>query len=163
MRYIFICTSKKINSINNGPSMTIKKPSAKSSHLIVGIGAFAGGLEATVDLLVNLPPDTGMAFVIIQHLDPTHESMIDEILSRKTLMPVTEIKKNRRVLSGHVFVIPRNANLTILQGVFKLLPRVESERVHLPIDTFFRSLANDQKNRSIGIILSGTASDGTDG
>lgn len=130
---------------------------------IVGIGASAGGLEAISELLGNLPPDTGMAFVIVQHLDPTHESRIDEILSRKTLMPVAEIKNNARVKSGHVYVIPPNSSLRISHGVFKVLPRVESKGVHLPIDSFFISLAKDQESKCIGIILSGTASDGTYG
>lgn len=130
---------------------------------IVGIGASAGGLEAVGELLVNLPPDTGMAFVIVQHLDPTHESRISEILSRKTLMPVMEIKNNARVQSNHVYVIPPNSSLRILHNIFKILPRVENKGIHLPIDSFFKSLANDQGSKCIGIILSGTASDGTYG
>lgn len=140
-----------------------KNPVANKSFIIVGIGASAGGLEAISELLENLPPDTGMAFVIIQHLDPTHESKIDEILARKTLMPVAEIKNNVRVESNHVYVIPPNASLGILHGVFKLLPRVEKKGIPLPIDSFFKSLAEDQESRCIGIILSGTASDGTQG
>ena len=144
-------------------SSKIKTPTKNKNFPIVGIGASAGGLEAIEKLLMNLPPDTGMAFVIVQHLDPTHESMIDEILSRKTLMPVVEIKNNIRVQSGHVYVIPPNTSLKISRGILKVLPRVETKGIHLPIDSFFRSLAEDQKNQCIGIILSGTASDGTDG
>lgn len=140
-----------------------KNPIANKSFLIVGIGASAGGLEAISELLENLPPDTGMALVIIQHLDPTHESKIDEILARKTLMPVAEIINNMRVESNHVYVIPPNASLGILHGVFKLLPRMEKKGIPLPIDSFFKSLAEDQAGKCIGIILSGTASDGTQG
>lgn len=138
-------------------------PLTNKNFPIVGIGASAGGLEAISVLLENLPPDTGMAFVIVQHLDPTHESRIDEILARKTLMPVAEIKNAMRVKSNHVYVIPPNTRLEILHGKFKLLPREEGKGVHLPIDSFFKSLAIDQESNCIGIILSGTASDGTHG
>src|ERR1700733_7674581 len=86
---------------------------ANKNFLIVGIGASAGGLEAIVDFLTNLPPDTGLHFFLFQHLDPTHESMIVDILSRKTLMPVSEIKNNTRLQSGHVYVMPSNSSLKI--------------------------------------------------
>lgn len=143
--------------------MTRKRTITNKIFPIVGIGASAGGLEAIGELLSNLPPDTGMAFVLVQHLDPTHESRIDEILARKTLMPVAEIKNNVSVKSNHVYVIPPNSSLKILHGVFKVLPRVESKGMHLPIDLFFTSLAKDQASKCIGIILSGTASDGSYG
>ena len=136
---------------------------ASKNFTIVGIGASAGGLEAIGEMLENLLPDTGMAFVIVQHLDPTHESRIDEIFSKKTLMPVAEIKNNMRVQSNHVYVIPPNSSLRVVHSVFKILPRVKSKNVHLPIDSFFISLAKDQRSKCVGIILSGTASDGTNG
>lgn len=156
---------KKKNSASQRSSVAkIKKPPhTKKGFPIVGIGASAGGLEAITDLLTNLPPDTGMAFVIVQHLDPTHQSMIDEILSRKTLMPVKEIKNNVRIQSNHVYVIPPNTSLTISHGILKIMPRAENIGAHLPIDYFFNSLAKDQNGKCIGIILSGTASDGTNG
>jgi len=140
-----------------------KTPLTKNNFPIVGIGASAGGLEAINELLMNLPPDIGMAFVIVQHLDPNHESMIGEILSRKTLMPVIEIKNNMRVRAGNVYVISPNTSLKISNSILKILPRDDTKGIHLPIDTFFKSLASDQKYKSIGIVLSGTGSDGTDG
>jgi two-component system, chemotaxis family, CheB/CheR fusion protein len=130
---------------------------------IVGIGASAGGLDAFSQLLAALPVDTGMAFVLIQHLDPAHESQLAEILSRTTTMPVTTIKDGIDVESNAVYVIPPNADLTINEGALRLTPR-SSERVpHLPIDRFFESLAEEQRRLSIGVILSGNGSDGTQG
>lgn len=138
-----------------------KKPS--KSTPIVGIGASAGGLEAISELLTHLPTNTGMAFVFVSHLDPAHISKIDEILVRKTSMPVAEIKNNMRSLPDHLYIIPANTSLKIVNHKFKISPRMESQGIHLPIDTFFVSLAKDQQSKCIGIILSGTASDGTHG
>ncbi|HBE80841.1 MAG TPA: hypothetical protein DDW65_24100 [Firmicutes bacterium] len=128
---------------------------------VVCIGASAGGLEAFTQVLQHLSSNTGMAFVLIQHLDPAHPSMLTEILARLTEMPVGEIKTNQAVESNHIYIIPPNANLVILHGVLHLLPREDPPRIHLPIDYFMNSLAEDQGNRAIGVILSGTASDGT--
>jgi two-component system, chemotaxis family, CheB/CheR fusion protein len=129
--------------------------------LIVGIGASAGGLEAFTQLLSHLPSDTGMAFVLVQHLDPDHPSALTEILSRVTSLPVSEIRPNQRVQANHVYVIPRDTSLRIDQGLLKLKLRERSRLPHRPIDTFFESLAQDQRKRAIGVVLSGTASDGT--
>ncbi|MBP1696641.1 MAG: ATPase [Deltaproteobacteria bacterium] len=134
-------------------------PKAKSLT-IVGIGASAGGLEAFTQFLRNLPANTGMAFVLVQHLDPKHESMLTELLSRRTKMPVNEAKDGMAVEPDHVYVIPPNRDMTISQGVLDLGFRTEVRGHHMPIDHFFHSLAVDQKNRAIGVILSGTASDG---
>lgn len=131
---------------------------------VVGIGASAGGLEAIKELLQKLPLDTGMAFVFVQHLDPTHESLVQEILSRATQMPVHEIKDSMRVKPNNVYIIPPNFDLALLHDVLSLLPPQTGTRgQHLVIDSFFQSLAMDQKGRAIGVILSGTASDGTQG
>ncbi len=127
---------------------------------IVGIGASAGGLEAFSQLLRALPADTGMAFVLVQHLDPTHESRLPEVLARTTAMPVGTVTDHLRVEPDHVYVIPSNADLTIGAGVFALTPRAVPDR-HTPIDHFFRSLAQEQEGRAIGVVLSGTGSDGT--
>ena len=145
---------------NKGHSTT---PLAERAFPIVGIGASAGGLEAFTQLFSALPTDTGMAFVIVQHLDPTHVSMASEILSRTTRMPVREVKDGMRVLPDHVYVIPSNFDLALMHGVLSLLPRNESRGLHMVIDSFFRSLAQDQKGRAVGVVLSGTASDGTQG
>ena len=130
---------------------------------IVGIGASAGGLEALTQLLSQLPPDTGMAFIVVQHLDPTHESLTTEILSRKTCLLVEEIKNDMQVQANHVYIIPPNHNLLIFHGVLKLMPLGQRRGQHMTIDFFFQSLALDQRNKTIGVILSGTASDGTKG
>jgi two-component system CheB/CheR fusion protein len=128
---------------------------------IVGVGASAGGLEAFTQMLGALPVDTGMAFVLVQHLAPKHASLLAEILSRTTTMPVTEVHDEPRVEPNRVYVIPPNRNMIISQGVLKLFPRKEARGQHRPIDFFFRSLAEDQRERAIGVILSGTATDGT--
>ena len=130
---------------------------------IVGIGASAGGLEAFRELLTHLPLDTGMGFVLVQHLDPQHESALTQILTRVTSLPVREVTDNLRVESDQVYVIPPNTNLAIAQGVLKLEPRPQTRTPHHSIDFFFESLAEDQRERAIGVILSGTASDGTFG
>ncbi len=139
------------------------QPVNKKQFLVVGIGASAGGLEALSKLLSKLPTDTGMAYVIIQHLDPTRESLSVEIFSRKTLMPVKEITNDMRVKVNHIYILPPNRNLSIMKGVLKLTPRIETRAPHMVIDFFFQSLALDQKSKAIGIVLSGTASDGTKG
>jgi two-component system CheB/CheR fusion protein len=136
-------------------------PNSNASFPIVGIGASAGGLEAFTKLLNALPVDTGMAFVLIQHLDPQHESALTQILSRATSMPVIEIENGQPVLPNQVHVIPRDTNLMIEQGMLKLAPRPKGRVPHKPIDKFFESLALDQRERAIGVVLSGTASDGT--
>jgi two-component system CheB/CheR fusion protein len=130
---------------------------------VVGIGASAGGLEAFTELLKNLPLDTGMGFVLVQHLDPQHESALVDLLSRATSMPVREVTNNLRVEANHIYVIPPNTNLGIAQGVLKLQPREQSRTPTRSIDSFFESLAQDQRERAIGVILSGTATDGTVG
>lgn len=131
---------------------------------IVGVGASAGGMEALTELLRNLPDATGMAFVLIQHLDPGHPSYLREALARTTRLPIEEIHDGQRVQPDHVYVIPSNADIGILKGTFRLLPRpTEGRRPHLPIDFFFSALAADHKNQAIGVVLSGTGSDGTEG
>jgi two-component system, chemotaxis family, CheB/CheR fusion protein len=127
---------------------------------IVGIGASAGGLEAFSQLLRALPTDTGMAFVLVQHLDPRHESRLPDVLSRTTAMPVITVTNRLRAEPNHVYVIPSNADMTIGGGVFALTVRDALDR-HTPIDHFFRSLAQEREGRAIGVVLSGTGSDGT--
>ena len=143
------------------------KPARKAAEAatkpfpIVGIGASAGGLEAFTQLLKHLPTDTGMVFVLVQHLDPVHESALTQLLKRATSLPVREVTNNLPVEPDNVYVIPPNSNLAIEQGLLKLEPRKGGRAPHLSIDSFFESLAHDQRERAIGIILSGTASDGT--
>ena len=135
--------------------------SPEASFPIVGIGASAGGLEAFTQLLKALPLDTGMGFVLVQHLDPEHESALTQILARATSLPVHEVTNNQAVQANHVYVIPPDTNLSIAKGVLKLQPRQRARTPHRPIDSFFESLAQDQRERAVGVVLSGTASDGT--
>jgi two-component system CheB/CheR fusion protein len=127
---------------------------------VVGVGGSAGGLEAFRQLLQALPPDTGMAFVYIQHLDPRHPSMLPELLSKATAMVVRAAVDGARVAPNHVYVIAPNTTLTISGGVLVVRPR-EPAGHHLPVDQFLRSLAQDRKSRAIAVILSGTSSDGS--
>jgi len=129
----------------------------------VGIGASAGGLEAFTQLLRALPTDTGMAFVFVQHLDPTHATVLTDLLSRATRMPTRQIEDGTLVRPDHVYVIPPNHSLTIAGGILRLGSRDNTHGQHLPIDTFLASLAEDQGGRAIGVILSGTGSDGAVG
>ena len=126
---------------------------------IVGIGASAGGLEALEQFFKHVPEHCRMAFVVVQHMDPTHQGMLAELLQRATALPVVQVTDGLKVESEHVYVIPPNKDMSILHGVLLLLPRPSG--LNLPIDFFFRSLAADQRARSIGVVLSGMGSDGT--
>jgi chemotaxis methyl-accepting protein methylase len=128
---------------------------------IIGIGASAGGLEALELFLANVPENSGMAFVIVQHLDPTHKGIMAELLQRGTSMHVFQVKDRMRVEANCVYVIPPNKDMSILHGVLHLLNPVAPRGLRLPIDFFFRSLADDRQEHSIGVILSGMGSDGT--
>jgi two-component system CheB/CheR fusion protein len=130
---------------------------------IVGIGASAGGLEALESFFKNMPPDSGLAFVVIQHLDPNFKNILPELLQKTTLMPVSQITDNLKVCPNHIYVIPPNKTLTIENGFLHLSIPKEERGLRLPIDTFFQSLALDQLDKSVGIILSGMGSDGSEG
>jgi len=138
---------------------TVKGKKDKSFP-IVGVGASAGGLKAFTQLLQHLPSDTGMAFVLVQHLDPKHVSILPELLAKATKMTVSEVKDGMPVEPNHVYVIPSNVNMAVFHGILNLMPRTEIRGMHMPIDYFLRSLAEDQGGKAIGVILSGTASDG---
>lgn len=130
------------------------------AFFVVGIGASAGGLEAFTALVSALTDDTGMAFVAVPHLDPTHPSALAEILGRSTSMPVVEIGHGQTVAADTIYVLPSGQDVTIEGSRFVLRPR-EIGPLHRPIDLFFRSLADDRRHRAIGVVLSGTATDGT--
>jgi len=133
----------------------------KATHPIVGVGASAGGLEAFQELLRALPADTGMGFVLVQHLDPVHESVLTQLLARASSMPVYEVTQNMHVEPNTVYVIPPNVQMAIVGGALKLTPRGKVRGAARSIDFFFEALAQDQRERAIGVVLSGTASDGT--
>jgi two-component system, chemotaxis family, CheB/CheR fusion protein len=153
---------KQVKSRHKAPTSIDQKASSRMFP-IVGIGASAGGLEAFSELLRYLPERTGMAFVLVQHLDPKHESGLQEILARTTKIPVTEITQGAVVQPDRAYVIPANTYLTIKNGALQLGARVLTRGQHMPIDGFFRSLAQNSGQQAIGVILSGTASDGTEG
>ncbi len=128
---------------------------------IVGIGASAGGLEALEEFFRHVPAGSGLAFVVVQHLDPTHKGLLPELLQRATGMPVHQIKDRTRVQPDCVYVIPPNTDLSILRGVLHLLTPAAPRGLRLPIDTFFRALAADWHERSVAVVLSGMGTDGT--
>ena len=130
---------------------------------IIGIGASAGGLEALEQLLGNVPENSGMAYVVIQHLDPTQKGMLPELLQRISRMKVYQVEDRMKVQPNCVYVIPPNKSMSILKGVLYLFEPIEARGMRLPIDFFLRSLADDQKKFAIGIILSGMGSDGSIG
>ncbi|MCX6223255.1 MAG: PAS domain-containing protein [Bacteroidia bacterium] len=128
---------------------------------IVGIGASAGGLEALEQFFSNMPKDSGMAFVVIQHLDPTHLSIMPELLQRITPMKVFQATDQLKVNPDCIYVISPNTSLSLLNGALNMFDVLKSHSLRLPIDIFFRSLALDRQEKSIGIILSGMGSDGS--
>jgi two-component system CheB/CheR fusion protein len=136
-------------------------PAAAGLFPVVGIGASAGGLEALDTFLKNVPVGSGMAWVIVQHLDPTCDSLMAELLQRGTAMKVSEVVDCTRVQPDCVYVIPPNKDLSILHGVLHLLEPVQPRGLRLPIDGFFRALAADMEERAVGVVLSGMGSDGT--
>ena len=155
--------------------MTLKKqkstvsPKGKSSDStltkfpIVCIGASAGGLEALEQFLSNVSENSGLAYVVIQHLDPTQKGMLPELLQRVTAMKVFQVKDRMPIMQNCVYVIPPNTSMSILKGVLHLFLPIETRGLRLPIDFFMRSLADDQLENSIGVILSGMGSDGSIG
>jgi two-component system CheB/CheR fusion protein len=146
----------------------VSHPVDLSEHVydfpVVAIGASAGGLHAFEEFFTHTPPDTGMAFVLVQHLAPDHESMLVDLIQRYTQIRVEQVKEGMRLEPNHIYVIPPGWVMTLSQGQLHLYER-ERERLlnPLPIDLFFRSLAQEQRERAIGVILSGTGTDGTAG
>jgi two-component system CheB/CheR fusion protein len=137
---------------------------AESSEIlfpIVAIGASAGGLEALTQLVEHLSPDMGLAYVLVQHLDPQHKSMLVELLSRQTRVPVEEVRQNTQVVKDRIYVIPPNRKMYLEQGELRLTSRGRSSVRHMPVDYLFRSVAVACPGNCIGIVLSGTGSDGS--
>ena len=138
-----------------------KNLSTKADLSIVGIGASSGGLEALVAFLSNVPENSGLAFVIVQHMEKTSKCILEELLQSATTMKVIQVYENISVQPNCVYVIPPNTNMSIKNNVLHLFDHTEPHTLRLPIDFFFCSLANDQEKRSIGVILSGMGTDGT--
>src|ERR1700719_1707175 len=136
-------------------------PPGHDSFPIVGLGASAGGLDATRRLLAALPPGTGMAFILIQHLDPTHASMMVDLLAGHTPMKVQQAADGMPLEREHVYLIPPGHYLSIRGGALRLSEPAERHGARLPYDFFLRSLAEELGERAIGVILSGTGGDGS--
>ena len=149
--------------VHQATAKTSAKVMGQSLHpfSIVGLGASAGGLEALEQFLRHVPGESGLAYVVVQHLDPTHKGIMVELLQRSTKMPVLQIKDRMQVKPNCVYVIPPNKDLSILHGILHLLEPAAPRGLRLPIDFFFRSLADDRHEGTIGVILSGMGSDGT--
>jgi two-component system CheB/CheR fusion protein len=136
-------------------------PIASSDAVVVGIGASAGGLEALKAFLGAVPPDSGLIIVVVMHLNPTHESLLTELLARATKLQVQPARDRQVTERGHVYVIPPNRHLTIEQGLIRLREPVDRRGLRGTIDHFFRSLAEDLRERAVCIVMSGTGTEGT--
>ena len=145
------------------PAPSPAPPIPPPNYLIVGIGASAGGLEAMEEFFTHMPPNTGMGFVVVSHQHAGHVSLLPSLLSKCTAMPVVEAKDGMEVEANCVYMAPGGTNLAIMHGTLHFMEPDSRERVPLPIDYFFRSLAQDRKQEAVGIILSGTGTDGTVG
>ncbi len=141
------------------PSSSIPAAAGVAMVRVVGIGASAGGLDAFLDLITTIPPDTGLAFVLVQHLAPRHESMLVSILAGATKIPVLEVIDGMRIERDHIYVIPPDAQMTLQEDQLRLAPRTPKVP-HRPLDTFFCSLAEDRETEAIGVVLSGNDADG---
>ncbi|MDW7683831.1 MAG: chemotaxis protein CheB [Bacillota bacterium] len=139
----------------------VKRDILRTQFPIIGIGASAGGLDALEVFLRNVPEKTDMAFIIVQHMDPTRKGMLVELLQRATTMDVYEVEERTAVKQGCVYVIPPNRDMSILHGVLHLFEHHRPRGLRMPIDFFFRSLADDQRENSVGVVLSGMGTDGT--
>lgn len=140
----------------------MSRPPHSQTFTIVAIGASAGGLEAMVEFLNHLPSNTGMAFIYVQHLSPDHKSLLSEILAQKTDMKVQEIDNMDQITPNNLYIIPYNKGIEVTKGRIKLIPRSDGSTA-ISIDVLFSSLAQAQQHKVIGIVLSGSASDGTVG
>jgi chemotaxis methyl-accepting protein methylase len=154
---------RKSRSVKRTPEPTPRANPPAADFPIIGIGCSAGGLEALEKFLRNVPADSGMAFVIVQHLDPLHESALPGLLQRFTAMRVVEVEDRMAVAPDCVYVIPPNKDLSLLHGRLRLLEPFAPRGLRLPIDFFLRSLAEDRQERAVGVILSGMGSDGVFG
>ena len=150
-----------MNTTKNPSKSDSASPAPPFVFPIVGIGASAGGLEALEKFLINLEPNPGLALVVVTHMDPHHKSMMSELLSKHTSLPVTQAEDGQEVEPDSIYIIPPNTDILISNGRLILHPPSTSRGVRQPIDTFFRSLAEDRGEHAVCVILSGTGSDGT--
>ncbi len=132
-------------------------------HMLVGIGASAGGLEALKELFSHTPPDCGLSFVVVVHLAPDHPSMLADVLQPFSTMPVTQISEDVAIEPDHVYVIPPGSNISTIDSHLRLSKIEAQRRERAPVDHFFETLARSHGERAVGIVLSGTGSDGSYG
>ncbi|MEE3245578.1 MAG: chemotaxis protein CheB, partial [Bacteroidota bacterium] len=143
--------------------MTTNTKTNKATHVIVGIGASAGGLQALNDFFDNVPTASLYSYIVVQHLSPDHKSLMAELLGKNTKIPIEVIEDEGEIKANCIYLIPPTNNLVIKDGKFRLLEKPKDKSLNLPIDLFFESLANHSKEHCAGIILSGTGSDGSRG
>ena len=158
-----LISRSKSKRSSKGASVSSKNSLDKKPLYVIGIGTSAGGLEALETFFSACPSDSGLAYVIVQHLSPDYKSLMTELLSRHTKMQVSEALEDVVVEGNQIYLIPGNKNLSIKDGRLKLVDRPKGGQINFSIDIFFHSLAAEQKERAIGVILSGTGSDGTRG
>ncbi len=152
---------KSVRTVKN-KNLSFKKEGKENSFPVVAIGASAGGLEAVTQLFQNLSPDTGMAFIYVQHLSPDHKSILTQLLTKTTKMKVQEIEEMDKMEPNNVYVMPYNKGIEVTDGHIQLVPRSNNASAN-SIDILFSSLAETHKENVVGIVLSGSASDGTHG
>ena len=141
-------------------SATASNESTSPTFPLVGIGASAGGLEAISELMAEIPAASGMAFLVVQHLDPSRRSILPEILAKRVSMPVVEAVEGMDVEADHLYVIPANTSMSVVERRIRLRPRDEALGPPMPVDDLLDSLARDQGPNAIGVVLSGSGSDG---
>ncbi len=149
------------NKVTIPKAKSVPATKSQESLQIVAIGASAGGLEAITELLQNISPDTGMVFIYVPHLSPDHKSLLTSLLAKTTAMKVQEVTDKVMMKPDNFYIIPADKEMTLLYGHIQLTDRSKERVVHLPIDTFFSSLAETHKQNAIGVVLSGSATDGT--
>jgi chemotaxis response regulator CheB len=157
--------TENLNSKNNSQSNTDtanNKPEG-GEFLIVGIGASAGGVQALKEFFEHLPKKTGMAYVVILHLSPDHDSRLAEVLQSSTEMPVKQVTEKIKVEPDHVYVVPPNQHLAMQDGAIIVSPNTQIEERRAPVDIFFRTLAEEHGTRAVAVILSGTGANGSMG
>ncbi len=158
-----VASTPKKRQVGSGQKQITPAGKGEKRFFVVGMGASAGGLKAFEEFFSKMPPDSGMAFVLIPHLDPGHVSMLPELLRKYTQMDVIQVKDGAEVEPNTIYVLPPNRKMAIMQGRLILTEPTEPRGLRLPIDTFFRSLAEDQDSYAIAVVLSGTGTDGTQG
>ncbi len=160
-RFFFTRVVDRMLQMEEPKLQSDSSPKDSAPSYIVAIGGSAGGFEAFERFFAGIPAYTGMAFVVIQHLDPTHQSLLSELLQRASAIPVREAADGMTVEPNTVYVIPQNADLTLHDGLLHISEPAEPRGVHMPVDLFFESLAAEKGDKSIGIIVSGMGTDGT--